>query len=122
MLLLAAGLLAGSAAVAADEAKLTTMSGTVVSADAKSGSMLVKVDSGSGKTEDVTVVVPADAKIIKAGGRSPCRRRRRGEGHGQLPHGGRKEASRLDRGRNHRLTDILSVPTRPGGVIPVRTA
>ena len=67
MLLLAAGLLASSAVVAADEGKLTTMSGTVVSADAKSGSILVKADSGSGKTEDVTVVVPADAKIIKAG-------------------------------------------------------
>ena len=63
ILLLAAGLLASSAAVAADAGKLTTMSGTVVSADAKSGSILVKVESG----EDVTVAVPADAKIIKAG-------------------------------------------------------
>ena len=63
MLLLAAGLLASSAVVAADAGKLTTMSGTVVSADAKSGSILVKVESG----EDVTVAVPADAKIIKAG-------------------------------------------------------
>ena len=67
MLLVAAGLLAGSSVLADDIGKLTTMSGTVVSADAKAGSILVKVDSGSGKTEDVTVVVPADAKIIKAG-------------------------------------------------------
>ena len=67
MWLLAAGLLVAPAVIAADEGKLTTMTGTVVSADAKPGSMLVKVDSGSGKSEDVTVVVPADAKIIKAG-------------------------------------------------------
>jgi len=67
MLLVAAGLLAGSSVLAAEAGKLTTMTGTVVSADAKSGSILVKVDSGSGQTEDVTVVVPADAKIIKAG-------------------------------------------------------
>ena len=67
MLLVAAGLLAGSSVLAADAGKLTTLSGTVVSADAKAGSMVVKVDAGSGKTEDVTVAVPADAKIIKAG-------------------------------------------------------
>ena len=66
-LLLAAGLVLTPAAFAADDGKLTTMNGTVVSADAKAGSILVKVDQGSGKSEDVTVLVLADAKIIKAG-------------------------------------------------------
>ena len=66
-LLLAAGLLVSSAALAADEAKLTTMNGTVVSTDAQQSTVLVKVDQGAGKSEDVTIVVAPDTKIIKAG-------------------------------------------------------
>ena len=64
--LLAAGLLLSSAAIAADESKLTTMNGTVVSTDAQANSIVVKVDQG-GKSEDVTVAVAPDTKIIKAG-------------------------------------------------------
>jgi hypothetical protein len=65
IMLFAAGLLLTSAAIAADEAKLTTMNGTVVSTDASG--LVVKVDQGSGRTEDVTVLVAPDTKIIKAG-------------------------------------------------------
>ena len=65
-ILLAAGLLVSSAALAADENKLTTMSGTVVSTDAQANTVTVKA-AETGQAEDVTIVVAPDTKIIKAG-------------------------------------------------------
>lgn len=69
-ILLAAGLLVSSAALAADENKLTTMSGTVVSTDAQANTVTVKAEGagqGAGQAPDVTIVVAPDTKIIKAG-------------------------------------------------------
>jgi hypothetical protein len=63
-ILLAAGLLVSSAALAADENKLTTMSGTVVSTDAQANTVTVQ---GASPAESVTIQVAPDTKIIKAG-------------------------------------------------------
>src|SRR5262245_12506760 len=73
-ILLAAGLLVSSAALAADENKLTTMSGTVVSTDAQANTVTLKAEGagmaagqGAGQAENVTITVAPDTKIIKAG-------------------------------------------------------
>ena len=71
-ILLAAGLLVSSAALAADENKLTTMSGTVVSTDAQANTVTVKAEgmgqaAGQAQAETVTIQVAPDTKIIKAG-------------------------------------------------------
>jgi len=56
----------GATAAATNEA-VSTLSGQVVSVDAKAGTILVKVDAGQGQSKDLSFSVTADTKIMLKG-------------------------------------------------------
>lgn len=65
MLILAAGMLAGSGALASDEGTLTTSKGQVVSSDASTQTLIVKVQQLSGDEVEMTFVLNDESKIVK---------------------------------------------------------
>jgi len=67
LLLMMVGLLAAATPALAQDAKLVTSSGQVVSVDAKANSVVVKVEVNPGESRDVSFNVAADTKIIKDG-------------------------------------------------------